>query len=66
MSEKQRLNWADMRPEDFEAPPAPEPAPPGQMELFEPGPGVAKAKVGPRAECPVGTMSLLEIEGQER
>jgi hypothetical protein len=65
VSEKPRPNWAEMRPEDFEAPPQPKPAPPGQMELFEPGPGRARVKPTPQPDCPVGTLSLLDIVDAE-
>ncbi|MER6010210.1 hypothetical protein [Streptomyces bluensis] len=65
MSEKQRPNWTDMRREDFEAPPQAKPAPPGQMQLFEAGPTRAKPKPRPQADCPAGTLSLLDILSAE-
>lgn len=52
-----------MSREDFEAQPDPKPAPPGQMELFEPEPGKVKAKSKPSEECPAGTLSLLDLSG---
>ncbi len=61
MSEERGPNWAEMRREDFEAPPRPKAAPPGQMELFEPGPARAKAKPHLPQECPMGTLSLLDL-----
>lgn len=54
-----------MKPEDFEAPPQPKPAPPGQMELFEPGPGRTRVKPKPQVECPIWTLSLLDVDGLE-
>ncbi|WP_236244266.1 hypothetical protein [Streptomyces sp. CC210A] len=66
MSDERRPNWAEMKREDFEAPPRPRPAPPGQMELFEPGPGRARAKPRHPEECPIGTMSLLDLLQPER
>lgn len=66
MNEKRRPNWAEMTREDFEAPLRPKPAPPGQMELFEPGPGRAKPKPKLPEECPIGTMSLLDLLQPER
>ncbi|MER5223808.1 hypothetical protein [Streptomyces flaveus] len=63
MSESQRPNWVEMSREDFEAPPDPKSAPPGQMELFEPGSGRVKAKSKPPEECPAGTLSLLDLSG---
>ncbi|WP_431991969.1 hypothetical protein [Streptomyces albogriseolus] len=65
MSDERRPNWVEMRPEDFEAPPRPKPAPPGQMELFEAGPTKAKAKPGRPEECPMGTLSLLDMLAPE-
>lgn len=61
MSEERGPNWVEMRREDFEAPPRPKPGPPGQMELFEPGPARTKVKPGPPEECPMGTLSLLDL-----
>ncbi|MFE7565450.1 hypothetical protein ACFU76_00565 [Streptomyces sp. NPDC057539] len=60
MSDGVRPDWVRMKREDFEAGPSPKPTPPGQMELFEPGP--TKAKVKPRGiePDPVGMMDLLE------
>ncbi|MCH0562190.1 hypothetical protein [Streptomyces sp. MUM 2J] len=66
MTEERRPNWVEMRREDFEAPPRSKPAPPGQMELFEPGPGRAKAKSRLPEECPIGTMSLLDLLQPDR
>ncbi|MFF3060158.1 hypothetical protein [Streptomyces sp. NPDC057909] len=60
MSDETRPNWAQMRREDFEVGPPSRPAPPGQMELFEPGPTKAKAKPRGVGPDPVGTMDLLE------
>jgi hypothetical protein len=55
-----------MRPEDFEEQLQPKPAPPGQGELFDPGPAQAKAKAAPQPECPIGTMSLLDLLESEQ
>ncbi|CAM5465925.1 putative protein OS=Streptomyces aurantiogriseus OX=66870 GN=GCM10010251_22380 PE=4 SV=1 [Streptomyces aurantiogriseus] len=61
MSEERGPNWAEMRREDFEAAHRPKPAPPGQMELFEPGPARAKAKQRSPEGCSMGTLSLLDL-----
>jgi hypothetical protein len=66
VSEERRPQWVEMRREDFEAPPQPKPAPPGQMELFESKPETAKAKPGVPEGCPMGTLSLLDIPAPER
>ncbi|KPI15703.1 hypothetical protein OK074_2148 [Actinobacteria bacterium OK074] len=63
--EKRKLNWVDMKREDFEAPPQSKPASPGQLELFEPGPGRGRAKPRVGADCPVGTLSLLDLVGPD-
>ncbi|MGW7237003.1 hypothetical protein [Streptomyces sp. NPDC054804] len=66
MSAQRGLDWTEMSREDFEAPPKPKPAPPGQMELFEPGPGRARAKPRLPEECPMGTLSLLDLVEPEQ
>ena len=60
MSDGVRPDWVRMKREDFEAGPPPRPTPPGQMELFEPGPTKSKVKPGSVEPDPVGTMDLLE------
>ncbi|MGI5401898.1 hypothetical protein ACQEVG_21135 [Streptomyces sp. CA-135486] len=63
MSEAVGPNWVQMKREDFEAGPPPRPTPPGQMELFEPGPTKVKVKRRAVESDPVGTMDLLEALG---
>lgn len=51
-----------MRPEDFEKPPESKPAPPGQMQLFAPGPAQPNARRKPPGEPGAfGTMDLLDL-----
>jgi hypothetical protein len=51
-----------MRPEDFEKPPESKPTPPGQMQLFVPGPAQPKPRWKPPIEpCAFGTMDLLDL-----
>lgn len=51
-----------MRPEDFEKSLEPKPAPPGQMQLFPPGPAQPRPRRKPPIEpCAFGTMDLLDL-----
>ncbi|MDH2389350.1 hypothetical protein QCN29_11205 [Streptomyces sp. HNM0663] len=61
-AEQGRRNWLNMRPEDFEKSLEPKPAPPGQMQLFPPGPAQPKSRRKPPIEpSAFGTMDLLDL-----